>query len=49
MGEEREGYVLRLPPPAARAEPKPAAAAPLPLPGGPRPGVEPVAPPGVGG
>lgn len=40
--------VLRLTPPTERALPR-AFAKPLPLPGGPRPGVEPVAPPGVGG
>jgi len=47
MAQEREGYVLRLPPPVVRAQRAPAA--PLPLPGGLRPGVEPVAAPSVGG
>ena len=40
--------VLRLAPPIERALPD-TFAKPLPLPGGARPGVEPVAPPGVGG
>jgi hypothetical protein len=39
---EREAHVLRLPPPIVRGEEKP-----LPLPGGPRPGVDPVAAPRV--
>ena len=46
MAQEREGYVLRLPPPVVRAQQP---AAPLPLPGGLRPGVEPIAAPSVGG
>jgi len=40
--------LLRLTPPVERPLPD-LFAKPLPLPGGPRPGVEPVAPPGVGG
>ena len=49
MSEERDGYVLRLPPPVVRPPREPATASPLPLPGGLRPGVEPIAAPGVGG
>ena len=49
MSEERDGYVLRLPPPVVRPSREGAAASPLPLPGGLRPGVEPIAAPGVGG
>ena len=43
LAQEREGFVLRLPPPVVIDPEKP-----LPLPGGPRPGVEPVTPDGVG-
>jgi hypothetical protein len=42
---ERDAYLLRRPVPAA----PPPDYAPLPLPGGPRQGVEPVTPAGVGG
>lgn len=49
MARERDGYVLRLSPPVAKAQRPPAAGAPLPLPGGLRPGVEPIAAPSVGG
>ena len=46
MGEER---VLRLaPPPGIKPAPGADVRAPLPLPGGPRPGVDPVAPDGLG-
>jgi hypothetical protein len=44
MASEREGFVLRLPPPRILEREEP-----LPLPGGPRHGVEPVTPDGVGG
>lgn len=44
MAQEREGFVLRLPPPRVTDLEKP-----LPLPGGPRHGVQPVTPDGVGG
>jgi hypothetical protein len=44
MARESEGFVLRLPPPRVIDLEKP-----LPLPGGPRHGVEPVTPDGVGG
>lgn len=46
MAQEREGFVLRLPPPKPNAL---SSSEPLPLPGGPRPGVEPVTPDGAGG
>ena len=45
MAQEREA-VLQLPPPVVTAPRKPPA--PLPLPGGPRPGVDPVAPQSLG-
>jgi hypothetical protein len=45
MAEERE---LRLPPPIVRAPAIPGIERALPLPGGPRPGVDPVTPEGVG-
>ena len=45
MTRERDAYVLRLPPPIVRSE----SLKPLPLPGRPAPGVQPVAPPSVGG
>ncbi len=45
MTQEREA-VLQLPPPVVRMPGKPEA--PLPLPGGPRPGVDPVAPQSLG-
>ena len=45
LAQEREGFVLRLPPPKLNFLP---ASDPLPLPGGPRPGVEPVTADGVG-
>jgi len=45
MGEERE---LRLAPPIVRAPVTPEIERALPLPGGPRPGVDPVTPEGVG-
>ena len=44
VAQEREGFVLRLPPPRVTDLEKP-----LPLPGGPRHGVQPVTPDGVGG
>jgi len=44
MARERQDFLLRLPPPRVRDADKP-----LPLPGGPRHGVEPVTPHGVGG
>jgi hypothetical protein len=44
MARESEGFVLRLPPPGVNEPEKP-----LPLPGGPRHGVQPVTPDGVGG
>ena len=44
MAREREGFVLRLPPPRVTDPGKP-----LPLPGGPRHGVDPVPSQGVGG
>lgn len=47
MAQEREGFVLQLPPPKANTLSRDEK--PLPLPGGPRPGVEPVTPDGVGG
>ena len=46
MAREREAFVLQLPPPRIRIR---EAEKPLPLPGGPRHGVEPVTPHGVGG
>lgn len=46
MAQEREGFVLRLPPPKPNSL---SSSEPLPLPGGPRPGVEPVTPDGAGG
>jgi len=49
MTQDREGYLLRLPPPVARPQRPRPEDAPLPLPGGPRPGVEPIAAPSVGG
>ena len=45
LAQEREGFVLRLPPPKPNSL---SSSEPLPLPGGPRHGVEPVAPDGVG-
>jgi hypothetical protein len=45
MSDERE---LRLPPPIVRTPALPEVERALPLPGGPRPGVDPVAPDGVG-
>lgn len=46
MARERDGFVLQLPPPKPNAL---SSSEPLPLPGGPRHGVEPVTPEGVGG
>lgn len=48
MAQEREGFVLQLPPPRVRSGSDPDLGA-LPLPGGPRHGVEPVTADGVGG
>ncbi len=48
MAREREGFVLRLPPPRPNSGSDPDLR-PLPLPGGPRHGVEPVPAHGVGG
>jgi len=48
MAREREGFVLRLPPPKANSGSDPDLK-PLPLPGGPRHGVEPVPAQGAGG
>ena len=45
--QETDGFVLRLPPPRVQSREKPGAGV-LPLPGGPRPGVDPVLPAGVG-
>jgi hypothetical protein len=47
MAREREGFVLRLPPPKANAAASDLK--PLPLPGGPQHGVQPVTAHGVGG
>jgi hypothetical protein len=46
MAQEREQYLLTLPPPVVMT---PKGEKPLPLPGRPRPGVDPVAAPRVGG
>jgi hypothetical protein len=48
MAREREGFVLRLPPPKINSGSDPDLQ-PLPLPGGPRHGVDPVPSQGVGG
>lgn len=48
MAREREGFVLRLPPPKPNLQSDPDQK-PLPLPGGPRHGVEPIPAHGVGG
>jgi len=42
MAREREGFLLRLPPPERRSGSDPELKKPLPLPGGPRHGVEPI-------
>ena len=42
MAREREGFLLRLPPPEKRSGSDPEFKKPLPLPGGPKHGVEPV-------